>query len=71
MLNKRFTFLCSEEERDKLTRLAQSLHRSRGNTIRLLIREAATVRELPYIGSSHLYENQSITAEVKNADHPK
>jgi hypothetical protein len=40
MLNKRFTFLCTEEERDELTRLAQSLHRSRGDTIRLLIRDA-------------------------------
>ena len=40
MLNKRFTFLCSEEERDKLTRLAQSLHRSRGDSLRLLLRQA-------------------------------
>jgi len=40
MLNKRFTFLCNEDERDDLTNLAKSLHRSRGDTIRMLIRNA-------------------------------
>jgi hypothetical protein len=40
MLNERFTFLCSEDERDDLTNLAKSLHRSQGDTIRMLIRHA-------------------------------
>jgi len=40
MLNQRFTFLCNEDERDDLTNLAKSLHRSRGDTIRMLIRNA-------------------------------
>ena len=41
MLNKRFTFLCTEDKRDALIRLATFLHRSRGDTIRELIREAS------------------------------
>jgi hypothetical protein len=40
MLNQRFTFLCNEDERDGLTNLAKILHRSQGDTIRLLIRNA-------------------------------
>ena len=42
MLNKRFTFLCSEEERQLIAALSQYLCRSQGNAIRFLIRVAAS-----------------------------
>ena len=38
MLNKRFTFLCSNEERQMLKSLSEHLHRSQGDTVRFLIR---------------------------------
>ena len=65
MLNKRFTFLCTEDERDKLNRLARFLHRSRGDTIRELIREAVIQRGLHDAGVAHVYEKQPTTAEAK------
>jgi hypothetical protein len=68
MLNRKFTFLCTEDERVELTRLAESFHRSRGDTLRMLLREAATGRGVPDVGVALLYEKQSITAKVKDAD---
>lgn len=41
MRGKRFTFLCSLDERELLAELARRLHRSQGDVVRLLIREAA------------------------------
>ena len=38
---KRFTFLCDNEERRILAALAQHLERSRSDTVRWLIRNAA------------------------------
>lgn len=37
----RFTFLCNKEERLRLKTLAEHLHRSQGDTIRLLIHYAS------------------------------
>ncbi len=36
----RFTFLCTEEDKLSIERLAVLYHRSKGDTVRLLIREA-------------------------------
>jgi len=41
MRDKRFTFLCTYDERELLSDLAGRLHRSKSDVIRLLIREAA------------------------------
>jgi hypothetical protein len=68
MLTKRFTFLYSEKEEGELILLAESLHRSRGDTIRLLIREAVISREMPDAIAAHTNEKQSNSAEVKNGD---
>ena len=40
MHNIRFTFLCTEEEKLSIERLAVLYHRSKGDTIRLLVRQA-------------------------------
>ena len=40
MLNKRFTFLCTKEERLALESLAEYYHRSKGDMMRELIRVA-------------------------------
>jgi len=40
MLNKRFTFLCSDEERVLLTKLSQYLNRSKSDAIRFLLKAA-------------------------------
>jgi hypothetical protein len=40
MLNQRLTFLCSLEDRQIIQMLSQFYHRSMGDTIRQLIREA-------------------------------
>ena len=40
MLTKRFTLLCTQEERQDLEELAEYHHRSKGDMVRLLIRTA-------------------------------
>ena len=40
MNNKRFTFLCTEDEREQLSKLAKYYHRTQSDAIRMLIREA-------------------------------
>ena len=40
MHKQRFTFLCSKEERSSLERIATFYCRSKGDTVRLLIRQA-------------------------------
>jgi Arc/MetJ-type ribon-helix-helix transcriptional regulator len=40
MYEYRFTFLCSEEERTNLAKLATHHHRSQSDVIRMLLREA-------------------------------
>ena len=42
MLTERFTFLCSQEERKLLHAISKYLHRSQGDTVRFLIRAAAS-----------------------------
>lgn len=39
MKNKRFTFLCNDEEREDIKNLAQFFNRSQSDTIRELIRQ--------------------------------
>ena len=41
MRNKRFTFVCNDDEKGLLVALAEHYHRSQGDFIRLLIRQAA------------------------------
>ena len=43
MNDQRFTFLCTKEDRRDLKRLAEYLHRSQGDTIRMLIRNAVQI----------------------------
>ena len=41
MRDKRFTFLCTLDDRELLADIAGRLHRSQSDVVRLLIREAA------------------------------
>jgi len=40
MLTNRFTFLCTKEDRQIIIRLANSIQRSQGDTLRFLLHEA-------------------------------
>lgn len=45
MRDQRFTFLCTQEEKELLASLAIRFHRTQGDLIRQLIREAASAEK--------------------------
>ena len=60
----RFTFLCTEEERTVLYHLSNSLNRTKSDTIRWLIREAAkglgiypNEKQDPFVYKNNFMEN--------------
>ncbi len=60
MRSIRFTFLCNKEERRKLKTLAEHLHRSQGDTIRLLI-HYASMKHGNYSTFPQLMQQKEIT----------
>lgn len=47
MRDRRFTFVCTQDERRLLAGLSQKLARSQGDVLRLLIREATRELRVP------------------------
>jgi hypothetical protein len=60
MNTNRFTFLCTQEERQDLERLAEYHHRSKGDMVRVLIRTAIQTK------NQSIDSNNPIIKENKN-----
>jgi hypothetical protein len=63
-------FRASEPEALTLNLLSNRMGLNLSETMRLLIREAATARGLPDVGMAALYEKFPILNEAENADQP-
>jgi antitoxin component of RelBE/YafQ-DinJ toxin-antitoxin module len=67
---KYIQFRASEPEAMTLNRLSIRMGLNLSETMRLLIREAATARGLPDVGMAEIYERIPALAEAQNADKP-